>query len=73
MTLLPFDRVVVASGEARSDFSVEQFLALPNYQRAFLLLSDDLAFFLGEEQVDRAAALKAIMELGTAQPSGTAG
>ncbi len=57
---LPFDTILV--GDEKRPLSVEQFLRLPLNERIALILDRKLSFREGEQPVDRALALKKLME-----------
>jgi hypothetical protein len=56
-----FDRVVIRedTGAPRT-LSAKQFLALPLHVRIQHILARDVQFFRGQDEVDRASALKSL-------------
>jgi hypothetical protein len=56
-----FDRVVIQDEDgSRRTLTAKQFLALPLDVRIQHILARDIQFFRGEDQVERAAALKSL-------------
>jgi hypothetical protein len=61
---LPFDRVVVSSGEFTTELPVETFMAIALPERVRYLLHGKLKFTLEGTEVDREVALNALRGLG---------
>jgi hypothetical protein len=57
---LPFDRIVVVDGGVRRDMSVGDFFKLPLERRIEHILSRQLEFRRGAQDVDSRVALRAL-------------
>lgn len=57
---LPFDTVVMESGDQTLRMSVQEFLDLPFSQRVQAILGGPPQFLCGEQYIDPARALKAL-------------
>jgi hypothetical protein len=66
-----FDRVVIGGPHGvRSEYSVEEFFALPLHERIEHVLKRDIAFFRGSVEVDRASALRSLRGWSLIPPKG---
>jgi hypothetical protein len=60
LTRSTFDAVVITDGAGSRRYSAAEFLALPLHVRIQHILGRGADFYLGEERIERADALKSL-------------
>ena len=60
MSSLVFDRVVVVRAHVTERLTADQFFAMPLSERVRMLIERTARFYLGDVEVDRAAALASL-------------
>ena len=62
--MLPFDLVVVLHGGVRTEYTTDEFLALPLELRVKAILFGKISFFQDGKTVSTSMALNAVREMG---------
>lgn len=71
MDPVAFDRIVIVGPHSlRSEYTVQEFLALPLHERIEHVLKRDVKFFRGNVEIDRASALRSLRASSLPPPKG---